>query len=100
MSVVRRFVVLCLALTVIECRTIINEDLDNGWTLFQRVHQKIYSSMEEKTMRLGIDLSPIVSSFHKFSRQIWEENLSMIRKHNLEADMNIHSYYFGNESIW
>ena len=26
------------------------------------------------------------------SRQIWEENVDMIHQHNLEYDLNLHSY--------
>ena len=29
------------------------------------------------------------------SRQIWEENLAMIHKHNLESDIDIHTYTLG-----
>ncbi len=27
-----------------------------------------------------------------YSRAIWEANLAMIRKHNLEADVGVHTY--------
>jgi hypothetical protein len=29
------------------------------------------------------------------SRSIWESNLDIIRKHNLEADLGLHSYTLG-----
>ncbi|CAF1550781.1 unnamed protein product, partial [Adineta ricciae] len=50
-----------------------------SWSLFKRVFDKEYSSNQDEINR----------------RQIWEENLSMIRKHNLEADMGMHSYTLG-----
>ncbi len=31
-------------------------------------------------------------NINKNSRQIWEENLGIIRKHNLESDMGLHTY--------
>jgi hypothetical protein len=30
-----------------------------------------------------------------YSRTVWEANLAKIRKHNLEADLGMHSYYMG-----
>jgi hypothetical protein len=29
------------------------------------------------------------------SRSIWEDNIDIIRKHNLEADLGLHSYTLG-----
>ncbi len=34
-------------------------------------------------------------SYSTNSRQIWEDNVEMIRKHNLESDIGIHSYRLG-----
>jgi len=34
-------------------------------------------------------------SFYFYSRTIWETNLVKIRKHNLEADIGLHSYTLG-----
>lgn len=34
----------------------------------------------------------IYNSFLSFRRNIWEENLGKIRKHNLEADIGLHKY--------
>ncbi|CAF1504104.1 unnamed protein product, partial [Rotaria sordida] len=49
----------------------LNVQLDEAWSLFKLVYNKQYISVEEETAR----------------RVIWETNLAMIRKHNLEADM-------------
>ena len=32
---------------------------------------------------------------HISSRLIWEDNIDFIRKHNLEADLGLHSYTLG-----
>jgi len=57
----------------------LDEQLGNPWALFKRVHEKQYSSVEEESAR----------------RTIWEANLAKIRKHNIEADLGIHTYTMG-----
>jgi len=57
----------------------LDQQLGNQWTLFKRVHQKQYSTIEEETAR----------------RTIFEANLAMINEHNLEADMGVHTYTLG-----
>ncbi|CAF0935773.1 unnamed protein product [Adineta ricciae] len=53
-----------------------NSLLDEPWTLFKRTYERQYSTSEEEINR----------------RSIWEANLAMIRNHNLEADLGIHTY--------
>jgi cathepsin L len=53
--------------------------LDAPWTLFKRTFQRKYASVEEEVYR----------------RAIWEVNLALIRNHNLEADIGLHSYTLG-----
>ena len=36
-----------------------------------------------------------ISNMNVYSRIVWEANLAKIRKHNLEADMGMHSYNIG-----
>ena len=35
------------------------------------------------------------NEFLVFSRQLWEMNLNKINKHNLEADLGVHTYTLG-----
>ncbi|CAF0936312.1 unnamed protein product [Rotaria sordida] len=52
---------------------------DDEWTLFKRTYGKQYNSVEEEANR----------------RTIWEANLAKIHKHNLEADLDLHTYTLG-----
>ena len=91
---VTAIVVLGLAFINVNGRWIANSALDNSWSSFQRLYEKAYGSVEEETHRF-VTYSDVIefSLFIRLnSRQIWEENLSMIHQHNLEADMNVHSY--------
>ncbi|CAF3645872.1 unnamed protein product [Rotaria sp. Silwood1] len=54
----------------------LNSQLNDSWNLFKHIFKKEYLSNQEETYR----------------RQIWEENLSIIRKHNLESDFGMHTY--------
>ncbi|UJR12299.1 hypothetical protein I4U23_016476 [Adineta vaga] len=65
-------ILLCAFLISGHCFPSSNE----SWSLFKRVFKKRYSSTEEEINR----------------RQIWEENVAMINKHNLEVDLGLHSY--------
>ncbi|CAF1091665.1 unnamed protein product [Adineta ricciae] len=53
-----------------------NSLLDEPWALFKRTYERQYSTSEEEISR----------------RSIWEANLAMIRNHNLEADLGVHTY--------
>jgi len=68
--------VLCLLFVGAYCAPILDDQLNDSWTLFKRVFKKTYASTEEETVR----------------RTIWEKNLAKIRNHNLEADMGLHTY--------
>ncbi|XP_061676257.1 procathepsin L-like isoform X2 [Syngnathoides biaculeatus] len=46
------------------------------WTLWKKTHGKRYGSQPEELHRRGL----------------WEKNLAMITRHNLEASMGLHSY--------
>jgi len=73
------FIALCILFVGAYCAPMIDNQLNNAWTLFKHVHQKQYNSFEEETTR----------------RNIWETNLDKIRQHNLEADIGIHTYSLG-----
>ncbi|KAF7226676.1 cathepsin S, ortholog2, tandem duplicate 1 [Nothobranchius furzeri] len=49
---------------------------DNHWELWKGTHSKVYQSQEEDIFR----------------RVLWEKNLMLITKHNLEASMGLHTY--------
>jgi cathepsin L len=72
-------IALCVLFVGAYCAPMLDEQLGNQWTLFKRVHEKQYNSVEEETAR----------------RNIWEANLAKIQKHNLEADLGIHTYTLG-----
>ncbi|CAF3354431.1 unnamed protein product [Rotaria socialis] len=72
----KSFLVLCVLIMNGYCFPMLDIQLDNSWSLFKSVFKKQYLSNEEVTTR----------------RQIWEENVALIRKHNLESDLGIHSY--------
>ncbi|XP_061164738.1 procathepsin L-like [Saccostrea echinata] len=52
--------------------------LDKEWEDFKRVYGKIYSQQEENRRKL-----------------IWRQNLDVINKHNIKADLGHHSYRLG-----
>ncbi|CAF1339726.1 unnamed protein product [Adineta ricciae] len=47
-----------------------------SWKLFKNRHNRQYNSLDEEQRR----------------RNIWEENVQMIQKHNLEADLGVHTF--------
>ncbi|CAF0975592.1 unnamed protein product [Rotaria sordida] len=72
-------IALCVLFVGAYCVPVLDDQLNDEWNLFKRVHEKQYNSVEEETTR----------------RAIWEANLAKIRKHNLEADLDIHTYTLG-----
>merc|ERR1712168_952658 len=55
-----------------------DSSLDSYWETFKRRHNKQYEETVEKIRRV-----------------IWEKNLALIRQHNLEADLGMHTYTLG-----
>ncbi|XP_048749306.1 procathepsin L-like [Ostrea edulis] len=51
--------------------------LDNEWEMFKVTYRKNYGGEEHNR------------------RQIWEDNIGIIEKHNLEADRGVHTYWLG-----
>lgn len=58
--------------------TIIDRDLDHTWELWKRKYSKQYSEDEGRVRR-----------------QIWEDNLHLVTKHNAEHSLGLHSYTLG-----
>lgn len=52
--------------------------LDSYWTTYKAHHNKMYDGNVEMIRRV-----------------IWEKNLEVVRQHNLEADLGMHSYTLG-----
>lgn len=52
--------------------------LDSYWTTYKARHNKMYDGNVEMIRRV-----------------IWEKNLEVVRQHNLEADLGMHSYTLG-----
>lgn len=72
--------------------------LDTSWTLFKCTYAKRYPSNQEELNRweYKIFLPPLVFIIIVMdSRAIWEGHVTMIRKHNREADLGLHSYTWG-----
>ncbi|XP_033493578.1 cathepsin S-like [Epinephelus lanceolatus] len=67
-----------LLLTVVcgFAMAVINSELDRHWSLWKKIHNKVYSHQIEELGR----------------RRIWEENLEMINVHNLEVSLGLHTY--------
>ncbi|XP_030250976.1 cathepsin L1-like [Sparus aurata] len=53
--------------------------LDLQWDLWKKTHKKTYQNEVEEVSR----------------RELWEENLMLITKHNLEASLGLHTYEMG-----
>jgi len=74
----KAFIALCLLFVCVYSAPTFNAKLDAPWNLFKRTFGKQYSSDEEVSRRA-----------------IWEANVEIIRQHNLEADMGLHTYTLG-----
>jgi len=74
----KAFIALSLLLVCVYSAPTFDSKLDAAWTLFKGVYEKQYTFAEEINRR-----------------SIWEANLGLIRKHNLEADLGLHTYTLG-----
>ncbi|KAL8615241.1 hypothetical protein ACOMHN_050282 [Nucella lapillus] len=54
-------------------------DLDAEWVTFKKTFNKLYKNVEDEAYR----------------RTVWEYHLDYIQRHNLEADLGVHSYFLG-----
>jgi cathepsin L len=75
----KAFIALCLLFVCVYSAPTFNAELDAPWVLFKRTFEKQYASVEEETSR----------------RSIFEDNVALIRNHNLEADIGLHTYTLG-----
>jgi cathepsin L len=75
----KAFIALCLLFACVYSAPTFNAELDAPWVLFKRTFEKQYASAEEETSR----------------RSIFEDNVALIRNHNLEADIGLHTYTLG-----
>ncbi|XP_030250779.1 cathepsin K-like [Sparus aurata] len=57
----------------------LDSKLDFQWDLWKKTHEKTYQNEVEEVSR----------------RELWEENLMLITKHNLEASLGLHTYEMG-----
>jgi hypothetical protein len=69
---------ICLFFVCVYSAPTFNVELDSDWALFKTTYGKQYSSSEETNRRLA-----------------WEANVAIIRNHNLEHDLGLHSYTLG-----
>jgi len=75
----KAFIGLCLLFVCVYSAPTFNVELDETWGLFKRTYEKTYASFDEEVQR----------------RSAWEANIDIIRKHNLEADLGLHTYTLG-----
>jgi cathepsin L len=68
-----------LAFVAASPKSYFNVELDDHWTMFKSEFAKTYENEHHETMR----------------RLIWEDNLKMIQKHNLDYDMGRKTYSLG-----
>lgn len=73
-----RFTVLA-CLLVLAVGAPFDQGLNHDWELFKSVHEKEYESWGEEQFRRGV----------------WEKNLDIIKRHNLEASLGVHTYTLG-----
>lgn len=90
----KTILVLCIVFGNGFCFPMFATELNDSWSLFKHVFNKEYISNEEEIIRFveNFIYKKIILNFLINSRQIWEENLAMIRKHNLDFDLGIHTY--------
>lgn len=95
-------IALCVLFVGAYCAPMLDEQLGAQWTLFKNVHGKQYSSVEEEAARYVLYYFYFASLFFKSylffsisSRSIWEANVAKIQKHNIEADLGLHTYTLG-----
>jgi cathepsin L len=69
---------ICLFFVCVYSAPTFNVELDSQWALFKTTFGKQYSTAEEITRRLA-----------------WEANVAIIRQHNLEHDLGLHTYTLG-----
>jgi len=70
--------VLAVLALAFSCTLAFDATLDTPWNLWKQINGKIYSSVEEDVRRAA-----------------WEDNLKIVRAHNLQADLGVHSYTLG-----
>jgi cathepsin L len=78
----KAFIALCLLFVCVYSAPTFNTELDASWNLFKNVCGKQYTFSEEVTRR-----------------SIWEANVAIIRNHNLEADLGLHTYTLGMNQL-
>ncbi|KAM7382910.1 hypothetical protein PAMP_002605 [Pampus punctatissimus] len=70
---------LLLVSLCVEAADMLDSQLDIHWDLWKKTHGKTYQDEVENKHRRGL----------------WEKNLMLITKHNLEASMGLHTYDLG-----
>jgi cathepsin L len=75
----KAFIALCLLFVCVYSAPVFDSTLDAPWALYKSTFEKQYASDAEEIIR----------------RSIWEANIAIIRKHNLEADLGVHTYTLG-----
>ena len=44
-------VAICLLVVSVSCAPLVDDELNDAWTLFKRVHKRSYASIEEESQR-------------------------------------------------
>ncbi|CAF4502757.1 unnamed protein product [Rotaria sp. Silwood2] len=75
----KAFIGLCFLFVCAYAIPTFDTRLDSAWALYKRTYERQYASNAEEITR----------------RSIWEEHIAYINKHNLEADLGLHTYTLG-----
>ncbi|CAF1681126.1 unnamed protein product, partial [Adineta ricciae] len=75
----KAFIAVCFLFAYVYSIPTFDATLDSTWALFKNTYQKRYASNAEESTR----------------RAIWEDHVALIKKHNLEADLGLHTYTLG-----
>ncbi|CAF1206686.1 unnamed protein product [Adineta ricciae] len=75
----KAFIALCFLFVCVYSSRTFDATLDSTWALYKRTYEKQYASSAEESKR----------------RSIWEDHVALIKKHNLEADLGLHTYTLG-----
>ncbi|XP_013418301.1 cathepsin L1 [Lingula anatina] len=73
----RYLVLLACASVALACKC--NQKLDDEWEVYKKFHNKVYDTRDEDCYR----------------RNIWEDSVKWVAKHNREYDMGVHTYWVG-----
>merc|ERR1712179_766391 len=73
-----------LVLSAVLLAVLAHPDYSDSWEEFKEKYTKQYESDDEETYRAGV----------------WNNNVVLIKAHNLQADQDEITYYLGGRCLW